>query len=214
MIRREIGDRQGEGAVLDGLGIAHLLTGDPQRAINHFKQALVISQEVGDRRDECGALGDLGSVEPLTWGMHNGPWVTSSKRWRSIERSAIVKALRRRARIWLALRSARQPSPCPTPCSRGCLPCEPNAPSCRAQQAQQFVEYLEQGREPRNTAPPKTSSTRTLTGNSRGQQSKNGTSAGLVCNAAAAPFLSTSHRGRLQQPSDRALRSRQHPSRG
>ena len=48
-IARDIGDRQGEGAVLGNLGLCYDSLGDYRRAIDHHQQALAIARDIGDR---------------------------------------------------------------------------------------------------------------------------------------------------------------------
>jgi tetratricopeptide (TPR) repeat protein len=57
---REIGDRDGEGAALNNLGIAYWNLGETRRAIELYDQRLVIAREIGDQRGEGQALGNLG----------------------------------------------------------------------------------------------------------------------------------------------------------
>ena len=57
-----IGDQQGEGALLGGLGNAYNNLGDYRRAIDYHEQALKISREIEDRRGEGGHLGNLGNA--------------------------------------------------------------------------------------------------------------------------------------------------------
>ena len=57
---RRLQERQGEGATLGNLGIAHAALGETRRAIQYYEQQLTIAREVNDRRGEGAALGDLG----------------------------------------------------------------------------------------------------------------------------------------------------------
>ena len=59
-IFREIGDRRGEGAALNNLGLAYSDLSDPRKVIEYYDQALNIAREIGDRRGEGAALGNLG----------------------------------------------------------------------------------------------------------------------------------------------------------
>ncbi len=52
MIRREIGDRKGEGIDLGNIGNVYADLGKPRRAIEFYKEALVIDREIGDRKSE------------------------------------------------------------------------------------------------------------------------------------------------------------------
>jgi CHAT domain-containing protein/lipopolysaccharide biosynthesis regulator YciM len=61
-IYREIGDRQGEGAILGNLGIAYRSLGDYQKAIDYHQQGLAIARQIGDHQGEGAALGNLGNV--------------------------------------------------------------------------------------------------------------------------------------------------------
>ena len=44
------------------LGLAHADLGQPQRAIDFYQQRLTIAREIGDRRGEGNALGNLGNA--------------------------------------------------------------------------------------------------------------------------------------------------------
>ena len=57
---RVIGDRRCEGLALGNLGNAHYSSGEPRKAIEFQKQALVIAREIGDRRGEGNVLVNLG----------------------------------------------------------------------------------------------------------------------------------------------------------
>ncbi len=59
---RILEDRKAEGAHLGNLGIACHKLGEPQRAIEFYKQSLVIGRELGDRRSEGIDLLNLGSA--------------------------------------------------------------------------------------------------------------------------------------------------------
>jgi tetratricopeptide (TPR) repeat protein len=50
------------GAVLGSLGLAYSHLGQVEKAIEYYEQALVISREIGDRRNEGNHLGNLGSA--------------------------------------------------------------------------------------------------------------------------------------------------------
>ncbi len=59
-IRRDQGNRGGEGAALGNLGNAYRDLGQLERAVDYYEQAVVISREIGDRRGEGNHLGNLG----------------------------------------------------------------------------------------------------------------------------------------------------------
>ncbi len=61
-IYQEIGDRQGEGNALGGLGVAYNSLGQYQQAIEYHQQALTILREIGDRRGESITLNNLGNA--------------------------------------------------------------------------------------------------------------------------------------------------------
>ncbi len=56
------GDRGGESAWLNNLGLAYADLGQPRRAIEFYQQALAIAREIGDRRGEGIRLGNLGNA--------------------------------------------------------------------------------------------------------------------------------------------------------
>jgi Tfp pilus assembly protein PilF len=62
VIRREIGDRRGEGIELSNLGAITLRRGQLAEAESYFQQALVIRRAVGDRRGEGIELSNLGAI--------------------------------------------------------------------------------------------------------------------------------------------------------
>ena len=57
---RRVGDRRGEGAVLNRLGVTYLALGDAGCAMKYYEQRLTIMREFGDRRGEGQALNNLG----------------------------------------------------------------------------------------------------------------------------------------------------------
>ena len=61
-IRREIGDRNGEAASLNNLGLAYDSLGQYQQAIQFLQQQLEITKEIGDRNGEANALCNLGNA--------------------------------------------------------------------------------------------------------------------------------------------------------
>ncbi len=61
-IRREVGDRRGEGETLNDLGTVYNALGKQQEALAYYQQALGILREVGDRGWEGETLNNLGEV--------------------------------------------------------------------------------------------------------------------------------------------------------
>ena len=61
-VYRELGDRTGEGRVLENLGSAYRSLGESERAIDLFEQSLTIAREIGDRTGEGRVLENLGSA--------------------------------------------------------------------------------------------------------------------------------------------------------
>ena len=59
---REVGDRAGEAATLNNIGLVYHGLGEPQRALEYFGQALPITREVGDRAGEAATLNNIGAV--------------------------------------------------------------------------------------------------------------------------------------------------------
>lgn len=59
---RRIGHRQGEGAALVNLGLAHADLGETRKAMDYYEQCLTIAREIEDRRGEGNALGNLGNA--------------------------------------------------------------------------------------------------------------------------------------------------------
>lgn len=62
VIGREVGDRRGEGVMLNNLGLVYKALGKQQEALSYFEQALVIGREVGDRGGEGTALWNVGAL--------------------------------------------------------------------------------------------------------------------------------------------------------
>ncbi len=62
VIRREVGDRAGEGTTLNYIGGIHDSQGQYDQALNQYQQALVIAREVGDRTGEGTTLNNIGGV--------------------------------------------------------------------------------------------------------------------------------------------------------
>ena len=63
IIRREIGNRRGEGSILGNFGIAYAGLGEPRKAIRFHEDDLAIAREIGDRRGEGKALGNADLLE-------------------------------------------------------------------------------------------------------------------------------------------------------
>ena len=61
-ISQEVGDRSGEGTILNNLGAVYDDLGQQQEALRYYQQALAIWQEVGDRGGEGATLNNLGLV--------------------------------------------------------------------------------------------------------------------------------------------------------
>jgi tetratricopeptide (TPR) repeat protein len=61
-IKREIGDRDGEGGALCNLGIAYGSLGQYQQAIDFYQEALPIQREAGNQQFEANSLGGLGNA--------------------------------------------------------------------------------------------------------------------------------------------------------
>jgi CHAT domain-containing protein/Tfp pilus assembly protein PilF len=60
IVYREIGDRHGEAASLNNLGVCYKAVAEYERAIDYYEQSLAISQEIGDRRGASNSLNNLG----------------------------------------------------------------------------------------------------------------------------------------------------------
>ena len=59
---RELGDRRGEGVVLNSLGTAYGDLGEVRKAIEFYEQSLAIARELGDRQGQGKALDSLGNA--------------------------------------------------------------------------------------------------------------------------------------------------------
>jgi tetratricopeptide (TPR) repeat protein len=57
-----MGDRRGEAASLDNLGLLYQSLGEYERARDYHEKSLAIEQEVGDRRGEAASLDNLGTL--------------------------------------------------------------------------------------------------------------------------------------------------------
>ena len=62
VIRREIGDRRGEGRTLNNIGVMYQSLGQYPQALEFHQQALAIRKQLGDRAGEGGTLSDIGVV--------------------------------------------------------------------------------------------------------------------------------------------------------
>ncbi|MBP0016786.1 MAG: CHAT domain-containing protein [Cyanobacteria bacterium SBLK] len=65
-IYRAISDRDGEGKILNNLGIIYKVLREYPRAIDAYEQSLAIFLELGDRAGEGRSLGNLGNLYTLT----------------------------------------------------------------------------------------------------------------------------------------------------
>jgi tetratricopeptide (TPR) repeat protein len=65
-ILREVGNRAGEAATLNNMGLVYQATGQPQQALQQFQQALSITRKVGDRAGEATTLNNMGLVYQAT----------------------------------------------------------------------------------------------------------------------------------------------------
>ena len=61
-IRREVGDRRGQGVALNNLGLMYNTLGQQQEALSYFEQSLQIHRNIKDRREEGRTLCNLGLV--------------------------------------------------------------------------------------------------------------------------------------------------------
>ncbi len=64
-IRRQLGDKAGEGSTLNGLGSVYSLLGEYAQAEQFFRQSLEIRRQLGDKAGEGSTLNGLGSVYSL-----------------------------------------------------------------------------------------------------------------------------------------------------
>ncbi|MFI0732667.1 tetratricopeptide repeat protein [Streptomyces sp. NPDC021225] len=65
-LRREIGDRRGEGLVLHNIGLTHRRLGDWGKARSILQTAISVREEAGDTRGTARGFAALGEVESLT----------------------------------------------------------------------------------------------------------------------------------------------------
>src|SRR5262249_11449426 len=61
-IHRQTGNRQFEANTLANIGIVYGSTGQPQKALDYFQQALPLYRAVGDKNGEANALNGIGHV--------------------------------------------------------------------------------------------------------------------------------------------------------
>jgi len=61
-----VGDRRGEAATLNNIGLAYNSISQPQEALKYFNQALPIMREVGDRAGEAATLSNIDAVNNRT----------------------------------------------------------------------------------------------------------------------------------------------------
>jgi tetratricopeptide (TPR) repeat protein len=61
-IRQELGDKSGEGADLNNIGVVYKNLGDYPKALDYLKQALKIKKEIGDKRGIGNNLTNIGGV--------------------------------------------------------------------------------------------------------------------------------------------------------
>jgi tetratricopeptide (TPR) repeat protein len=57
-----VGDRRGEAATLNNIGLAYNSISQPQEALKYFNQALPIWRSVGDRAGEATTLSNIDAV--------------------------------------------------------------------------------------------------------------------------------------------------------
>jgi tetratricopeptide (TPR) repeat protein len=62
LIRREVGDRSGEGRTLNHLGLVYASMGQSDKAYNYYKTSLVIRRDVGDLNGEGVILYNIGKL--------------------------------------------------------------------------------------------------------------------------------------------------------
>ena len=62
MIRKEIGDKQGEASTYGNLGTVFRSVGQYTKAEEYLQKALVILKEIGDKKGEASTYGNLGTV--------------------------------------------------------------------------------------------------------------------------------------------------------
>ncbi|MEM6434696.1 MAG: tetratricopeptide repeat protein, partial [Cyanobacteria bacterium P01_D01_bin.115] len=61
-LRRQLGDRAGEGGVLNNIGSVYDALGQYQEALSFYEEALIIRQTIGDQRGEGESFNNIGSI--------------------------------------------------------------------------------------------------------------------------------------------------------
>ncbi len=61
-IRQALGDREGEGVVLNHLALIHVIHGEHDCGLTYHHQALAISRELDDKQGECATLNNLAAI--------------------------------------------------------------------------------------------------------------------------------------------------------
>src|SRR5215468_1100895 len=61
-IFRQVGDRAGEAATLNNIGLVYDRHGDSESALRHYQQALPIARQVGNRTGAATTLNNIGGV--------------------------------------------------------------------------------------------------------------------------------------------------------
>jgi CHAT domain-containing protein/Tfp pilus assembly protein PilF len=69
VIVREIGNRQGEGAILSQIGLIYRKVGKYTKALDYYQKSLAISTQIGDKPMEATTLNNIGNVY-LSLGKH------------------------------------------------------------------------------------------------------------------------------------------------
>ena len=62
VIYQEIGNRQGEGTALTGIGLMYDNLGEYEQALDYYQQSLAIVQEIGDHSSEGDSLNNIGAI--------------------------------------------------------------------------------------------------------------------------------------------------------
>ncbi len=100
-IRREIGDRAGEGTTLNNIGLIHHNLGNYQEALHYLEQALKIRREIGDRAGEGISLFNLGHIHRALGEPDRALrcWGASFRLAKATGHGALLKALEDLARL-------------------------------------------------------------------------------------------------------------------